>query len=59
MRSYFDHSGLFLAWSLIIYGFIAAVLPILMLLAPRDYLSTFVKLGTIIFLAIAIAILQP
>ena len=59
LRSYFDHSGLFLAWALIIYGFIAAVLPIWMLLAPRDYLSTFVKLGTVIFLAIAIAILQP
>ena len=58
-RVYFDHGGLFLAWSIIIYGFAAAVLPIWMLLAPRDYLSTFVKLGTIIFLAIAIAILQP
>ncbi|MDC0127253.1 carbon starvation protein A [Methylophilaceae bacterium] len=59
LRVYFDHSGLFLAWSIIIYGFAAAVLPVWMLLAPRDYLSTFVKLGTIIFLAIAIAILQP
>ncbi|EAV47706.1 MAG: carbon starvation protein A [Nitrosomonadales bacterium] len=59
MRVYFDHSGLFLAWAIIIYGFSAAVLPIWMLLAPRDYLSTFVKLGTVIFLAIAIAILQP
>ncbi len=59
LRVYFDHGGLFLAWSIIIYGFAAAVLPVWMLLAPRDYLSTFVKLGTIIFLAIAIAILQP
>ena len=59
LRVYFDHSGLFLAWSIILYGFAAAVLPVWMLLAPRDYLSTFVKLGTIIFLAIAIAILQP
>ena len=59
LRVYFDHSGVFLAWSIIIYGFAAAVLPVWMLLAPRDYLSTFVKLGTIIFLAIAIAILQP
>ena len=59
MRVYFDHSGLFLAWAIIVYGFSAAVLPIWMLLAPRDYLSTFVKLGTVIFLAIAIAILQP
>jgi carbon starvation protein len=59
MRPYFDHGGIFLAWSIIIYGFAAAVLPVWMLLAPRDYLSTFVKLGTVIFLAIAIAILQP
>ena len=59
LRVYFDHGGLFLAWSIILYGFAAAVLPVWMLLAPRDYLSTFVKLGTIIFLAIAIAILQP
>ena len=59
IRVYFDHSELFLAWAIIIYGFSAAVLPIWMLLAPRDYLSTFVKLGTVIFLAIAIAILQP
>ena len=59
LRVYFDHDGLFLAWSIIFYGFAAAVLPVWMLLAPRDYLSTFVKLGTIIFLAIAIAILQP
>ena len=56
---YFDHDGLFLAWAIIIYGFTAAVLPVWMLLAPRDYLSTFIKLGTVIFLAIAIAILQP
>lgn len=59
LRIYFDHDGLFLAWAVIIYGFFAAVLPVWMLLAPRDYLSTFVKLGTIIFLALAIAILQP
>ncbi|KRP06796.1 MAG: carbon starvation protein A [Methylophilales bacterium] len=59
LRIYFDHDGLFLVWCVIIYGFFAAVLPVWMLLAPRDYLSTFVKLGTVIFLAIAIAILQP
>ncbi len=59
LRPYFDHDGLFLAWAIIIYGFTAAVLPVWMLLAPRDYLSTFIKLGTVIFLAIAIAILQP
>src|SRR6056300_799334 len=59
LRVLFDHDGLSLAFGVIIYGFCAAVLPVWMLLAPRDYLSTFVKLGTVIFLAIAIAILQP
>ena len=43
----------------IIYGFAAAVLPVWLLLAPRDYLSTFMKIGTIIALAIAIMILRP
>lgn len=56
---WFDREGLFLAWSLIIYGFAAAVLPVWLLLAPRDYLSTFLKLGTIMLLAIAILILAP
>src|SRR5262249_47691629 len=41
------------------YGFCAAVLPVWLLLAPRDYLSTFMKLGTIIALAVAIVILRP
>jgi len=45
LRIYFDLDGLFLVWCVIIYGFFAAVLPVWMLLAPRDYLSTFVKLG--------------
>ena len=44
---------------LIIYGFAAAVLPVWLLLAPRDYLSTFMKLGTIGALAIAILLLRP
>jgi carbon starvation protein len=44
---------------LIAYGFIASVLPVWLLLAPRDYLSTFLKLGTIIGLAIGIVIVMP
>ncbi|WP_168581760.1 carbon starvation CstA family protein [Gephyromycinifex aptenodytis] len=48
-----------LAIALAIYGFIAAVLPVWMLLAPRDYLSTFMKVGTIVMLAIAILIVRP
>lgn len=59
LRGYFDMDGLSLAWFVIGYGFLAAILPVWLLLAPRDYLSTFMKLGTVILLAIAIVILQP
>jgi len=48
-----------IAIGIIIYGFIAAVLPVWLLLAPRDYLSTFMKIGTIVMLAVAIVIVQP
>ncbi len=48
-----------LAWMLIGYGFIASVLPVWLLLAPRDYLSTFLKIGTILLLAIAILFAMP
>ncbi|MEI2779314.1 MAG: carbon starvation CstA family protein [Tetrasphaera sp.] len=48
-----------LAWALIIYGFSAAVLPVWLLLAPRDYLSTFMKVGTIALLALGILISMP
>lgn len=48
-----------LAWAVIIYGFIAAVLPVWLLLAPRDYLSTFMKVGTIILLAVGIIVVRP
>jgi carbon starvation protein len=59
LRTLFDHEGLPLAWGVIAYGFAAAILPVWLLLAPRDYLSTFMKLGTVILLALAIAVLQP
>lgn len=55
----FTLSGGTLAMLLIIYGFAASVLPVWLLLAPRDYLSTFVKLGTIALLAIGIVVLRP
>jgi len=48
-----------LAWTLILYGLAASVLPIWLLLAPRDYLSTFMKLGTITLLALGILLLLP
>ncbi len=59
LRTLFDHEGLTLAWFVIGYGFVAAIMPVWLLLAPRDYLSTFMKLGTIVLLALAIILLQP
>ena len=55
----FTLKGETLALGLIGYGFIAAVLPVWLLLAPRDYLSTFLKIGTIVALAIGIVIVAP
>jgi carbon starvation protein len=48
-----------LVWALIVYGFVASVLPVWVLLAPRDYLSTFMKIGTIVLLALGIALTLP
>ena len=59
LRTWFDYNDTGIAWFVIIYGFAAAILPVWLLLAPRDYLSTFMKLGTIFLLAIAILFLQP
>ncbi len=59
LRLLFDHEGLTLAWWIMAYGFAAAILPVWLLLAPRDYLSTYMKLGTITLLAVAIILLQP
>ena len=55
----FDLEGIQLTWAIMIYGFIAAVLPVWLLLTPRDYLSTFLKIGTIVALAIGIVIVSP
>lgn len=59
LRGWFDYDGPTLALMIIAYGFCAAVLPVWLLLAPRDYLSTFMKIGTIAALAIAILLLRP
>lgn len=48
-----------LVWAMIVYGFLAAVLPVWLLLTPRDYLSTFMKVGTICILALGIVIVRP
>lgn len=55
----FTYTGVELAWALMVYGFIASVLPVWLLLAPRDYLSTFLKIGTIVGLAIGIVLVNP
>lgn len=56
---WFTLSKVTIAWLLIGYGFAASVLPVWLLLAPRDYLSTFMKVGTIGLLAIGILIARP
>ena len=55
----FTFTGTELTWMLIGYGFVASVLPVWLLLAPRDYLSTFLKIGTILGLAIGIIVVAP
>ena len=55
----FSFQGTTLAWMLIGYGFFASVLPVWLLLAPRDYLSTFLKLGTVVLLAVAVLVAMP
>ncbi|WP_165668138.1 carbon starvation CstA family protein [Metapseudomonas otitidis] len=55
----FTFTGVQITWMLIGYGFVAAVLPVWLILAPRDYLSTFLKIGTIIALAIGILVTMP
>jgi carbon starvation protein len=59
LAPYFTHSGLTIAYGMIGYGFIASVLPVWMLLCPRDYLSTFMKVGTILLLALGILLVLP
>jgi carbon starvation protein len=56
---WFTLSKVALSWCIIIYGFSASVLPVWLLLAPRDYLSTFMKVGTIALLAIGILLARP
>ncbi|KAA5826616.1 carbon starvation protein A [Saccharopolyspora hirsuta] len=59
LAGFFTLSGNELTFALIIYGFIASVLPVWMLLAPRDYLSTFMKVGVVVMLAVSILIALP
>jgi carbon starvation protein len=59
LRAAFDFPAVPLAGFVIVYGWLAAILPVWLLLAPRDYLSTFLKLGTVAALAIAIVLMHP
>ncbi len=59
VAEYFTLSAPGLALAIILYGFAASALPVWLLLAPRDYLSTFVKLGTIALLALGIVVMHP
>ena len=57
--AWFNYEATTLTLMIIVYGFVAAVLPVWLLLAPRDYLSTFLKIGTIVALAIGIVVVRP
>ena len=59
LQSWFTRDEKWLAWSLMVYGFAASTLPVWLLLTPRDYLSTFLKLGTVAAMAIAVVLLRP
>jgi carbon starvation protein len=59
LAAYFNYSGPTLALLIIGYGFCASVLPVWLLLAPRDYLSTFLKIGAVVLLAIGIVVVRP
>ena len=59
IESWFRHDAIWLAWAIMIYGLAASILPVWMLLMPRDYLSTFLKLGTVAALAVAVILIHP
>jgi carbon starvation protein len=59
IESWFRHDATWLAFAIMGYGLAASVLPVWMLLTPRDYLSTFLKLGTVAALAVAVIVIHP
>jgi carbon starvation protein len=59
IESWFRHDQKWLAWAIMVYGLAASILPVWMLLTPRDYLSTFLKLGTVAMLAAAVMLINP
>jgi carbon starvation protein len=56
---WFRHDAIWVSWAIMIYGLAASILPVWMLLTPRDYLSTFLKLGTVAALAVAVILIHP
>jgi carbon starvation protein len=59
IEAWFRHDQKWIAWAIMIYGLAASILPVWMLLTPRDYLSTFLKLGTVAMLAAAVVLIHP
>jgi carbon starvation protein len=59
LESWFRQDEKWLAWAVMIYGLAASILPVWLLLTPRDYLSTFLKLGTVAAMAVAVIFLRP
>src|SRR5438034_3825463 len=59
LEAWFRHDEKWIAWAIMIYGLAASILPVWMLLTPRDYLSTFLKLGTVAALAVAVVVIHP
>src|SRR5213595_1756597 len=59
IEAWFRHDAVWVSWAVMIYGLAASILPIWMLLTPRDYLSTFLKLGTVAALAVAVIVIHP
>jgi carbon starvation protein len=59
IEAWFRHDPKWIAWAIMIYGLAASILPVWMLLTPRDYLSTFLKLGTVAALAVAVILIHP
>jgi len=59
IETWFRHDATWIAWAIMIYGLAASILPVWMLLTPRDYLSTFLKLGTVAALAVAVILIHP
>jgi len=59
IEAWFHQDQKWLAWAIMIYGLAASILPVWMLLTPRDYLSTFLKLGTVAMLAVAVVLINP